>query len=310
MPRFSDKNIVVLSGDEIIPVTTDPTTPGPDGATNPNNLNNFILNNGNVGIGLSIGSATSKLQVSGSGHRIALTDSGDSDALRAVIGHIDSSGSFLQLLNDSTVTTALIRSYASSGVQAYFTAGNVGIGTNSPSRALTVLKDDPGNQAVYIYNSSATGQGMTVKGGAGSSYNILNLQDKDSNPRANVRGDGAVFFNSLTGSTGGSDARYNTSTKELFYDTSAKKYKKNIRDEVDSQWIHDIKVKTYDRKDGKRNDEVGIIADELALLKPDYACYNEHGEVESYSKSDLVPFIINELQKLTQRIGSLEDAIL
>jgi len=47
-------------------------------------------------------------------------------------------GAFLSLRNGSGDERVMIRSYDSGGVQAFFTAGNVGIGTTSPTSKLQV----------------------------------------------------------------------------------------------------------------------------------------------------------------------------
>lgn len=102
----------------------------------------------------------------------------------------------------------------------------------------------------------------------------------------------------MRGTTGGSDVRFNTTTKEIFYDTSALRFKENVRPVTGTERIFDLAVKLYDRVDGSRVDEVGLIADEVVEVIPEICSHNEGGLVESYSKSDLVPFLLHELQKL------------
>jgi hypothetical protein len=121
---------------------------------------------------------------------------------------------------------------------------------------------------------------------------------------------GTVFLNSISGTTGGSDLRYNTSTKEVFYDTSALKYKENIRKDVNTEWIYNVPVVMYDRKDGIRANEIGIIADDLEKVAPSFCSYNEIGEVESYNKSDLVPVLVAEIQNHEKEIKQLKQEIL
>ena len=101
------------------------------------NADQLVLKgDGNVGIGTT--SPTYALEVAGSAHKIALTDSGDSENIRVEISDSSGNGGFISLYDDSESETAKIRSYASGGVQAYFTAGNVGIGTTSPAQKLDV----------------------------------------------------------------------------------------------------------------------------------------------------------------------------
>lgn len=124
-----------------------------------------------------------------------------------------------------------------------------------------------------------------------------------------INSSGNIFMPRISGTTGGSDMRYNTSTSEIFYDTSALKFKENIRNKPDTKWIYNISVKLYDRKDGSRFNEIGIIADDLMKIKPEYCSYNEEGEVLSYSKSDLVPVLISEIQSHEKEIKSLKKEI-
>jgi hypothetical protein len=121
-----------------------------------------------------------------------------------------------------------------------------------------------------------------------------------------IAGTGYVYFNRLHGTTGGSDMRFNTSTKEMFYDTSSLKYKENLSDDVDISWLYDVKVKTYDRKDGSRKGEIGIIAEELYKLAPDFVALNEDGEPEAFSKGDLVPVLLKALQEQCAEIADMK----
>lgn len=137
-----------------------------------------------------------------------------------------------------------------------------------------------------------------------------NTTTQSGTERFRVDSSGHIYMFNLSGTTGGSDLRYNTSTKEIFYDTSALKYKENVRVITDTSWIYDIPVVTYDRKDKKRINEIGIIADDIARVRPDYCSYDENGNVESYSKSDLVPVLLAEIQKMKQEIDKLKSEVI
>jgi hypothetical protein len=58
-------------------------------------------------------------------------------------------------------------------------AGNVGIGTNSPGARLQVTSAVSGSYGAIIYNTHATGQGLTVRGGSTSSQDAFNVQTYD-----------------------------------------------------------------------------------------------------------------------------------
>lgn len=56
---------------------------------------------------------------------------------------------------------------------------NVGIGTSSPGAKLVVTGAAAGAYGAIIYNTSATGQGLTVRGGSTSSQDAFNVQTYD-----------------------------------------------------------------------------------------------------------------------------------
>ena len=52
--------------------------------------------------------------------------------------------------------------------------------------------------------------------------------------------------------------------------------------------------------------EYGLIAEEVLDLFPDLVVYNENGEVETIKYHVLSSLLLNELQKLSLRVESLE----
>ena len=133
--------------------------------------------------------------------------------------------------------------------------------------------------------------------------------DASINPIENMRiaEDGGIFFQNLGTLSGKSDVQYDTSTKELGYVSSSIRYKDNIRTDIDTDWLYNIDVKMYDRIDKSRINEVGLIAEDLAQLKPDLCAYNELGQVETYSNLGIVPYLLKEIQNLKEEIESLKN---
>jgi hypothetical protein len=93
-----------------------------------------ILDTGNVGIGTT--SPTEKFEISSADSGIAILDSADSNNIKGTMQVSVGNGGFIDLYNTAESNTVKIRSYAVGDVQAFFTAGNIGIGTTSPERLL------------------------------------------------------------------------------------------------------------------------------------------------------------------------------
>lgn len=129
---------------------------------------------------------------------------------------------------------------------------------------------------------------------------------------------GTLHVNGLTQASFASTVRYNTGTNEITYDTSSIRYKTNLSNQVDTKFLYDIGVKTYNRyviekgKITKQIDprvEVGIIAEELNVLNENLVYRNKKNEIEGYSKEDLVPYLIKALQEQKKEIDELKQLI-
>ena len=79
--------------------------------------------------------------------------------------------------------------------------GKVGIGTTTPSSLLDVRNNDSGYVGAF-YNTSATGEGVAIRGGNTSSQNALVVQNYDGNRQILIaRSDGNVGIGTSTPST-------------------------------------------------------------------------------------------------------------
>ena len=259
-----------------------------------------------------------------------------SQTIVSIAGGLGATGDFNSATEIQFHTAANITTTNTTAVMVIDSNGNIGIGINSPdgtlhahtSTAGAVTAGTPGNDLIvekgndvgvsllcpaskggFIYYGSPNNNAECSSGylhGAASNTGFYYIYAGGNECVKLAASDGGVYFASLLGASGGADARYDTTTKELFYDTSALKYKENIRTEINTSWIYNLPVVMYDRKDGSRMNEIGIIAEELEALAPEYCCYNENDEIESYCKPDLVPILINEIQNLNKRIEVLE----
>lgn len=117
----------------------------------------------------------------------------------------------------------------------------------------------------------------------------------------------------------------------LGYIPSSKKDKEKIKKAKDTDWIYDVNVVDFDYKKGKgKKGHTGIIAEELAEIKPELVSYarepiydevdvngvptqviigyteSEEPETVNYNNPIFVASILNELQKLKERVDELE----
>ena len=184
-------------------------------------------------------------------------------------------------------------------------SGNVGIGEASPEVPLHVVGGTAGTVptlggpevAVFQRNpNTSMGSSIAILSGISGTSNIYfgdaedidrgvirysNNTDSfdfvtDAVTQMSVESDGGIEMRFLLGAAVGGTvvaATYDTTSKELSYDTSASAFKKNIRESIkDTAKIYNLVPKLYDRKNTGRI-ERGLIAEEVALIDPDYAVY-------------------------------------
>lgn len=92
-----------------------------------------------------------------------------------------------------------------------------------------------------------------------------------------IEQDGGIYFYNLLGGAIGANPQvwYNTTTKEIAYDTSSMRYKENIIDvpTEDAEIIYQLPIRKFDRKDKSYFGEIGMIAEELAVIDPKLISY-------------------------------------
>lgn len=72
--------------------------------------------------------------------------------------------------------------------------------------------------------------------------------------------------------------------------------------------ILNLQSYTYDRKDGSRKNEVGLIAEEVYEVIPNVVKINEEGKPESISYARLTAFLIESVKDLQNQIDNLKKA--
>ena len=85
-----------------------------------------------------------------------------------------------------------------------------------------------------------------------------------------IDGNGNVYMNALNSGSGASDLRYNTSSKQVFYDSSSRLVKTDIEDlSYGLDAIKQLKPRIYKRTDTDGDIEIGFIADEVINIIPE-----------------------------------------
>ncbi len=92
---------------------------------------------------------------------------------------------------------------------------------------------------------------------------------------------------------------------------SSKRYKENIEDMGDqSSPAMDLRTVTFNyKKDETKEKQWGLIAEEVNDILPDIVIKSHKGDIETVQYHNLIPMLLNEAQKLSSRIKTLEDIV-
>jgi hypothetical protein len=289
-----------------------------------------IDSTGNVGIGqttptralhVGSGSAATYVKIQGStsgtagGSAIEIGTSGNIGNASATLG-----GAF-----DNTLmlwgNTNPISLYTSAAHRLYITSGGaVGIGTTTPSDLLQVGDAATTCSASIKGSTSGTGGGQSlIFGTSGSIGNYSRVVGGAFNNTFTFRSLGAVSLIAdsggfsmagLTGSTGGSAMKWNTGTGAWFYDTSAARYKENIRDSsLGLQTVKALRPRQYNYIYEGKPEDVGFVAEEVEPILPYLVSKNAQGECESITYDRLTSVLVKAVQELSAQVENLEARI-
>lgn len=90
--------------------------------------------------------------------------------------------------------------------------------------------------------------------------------------------------------------------------SSSRRFKENIEDMGSySDDLMDLRPVTFNYKENSTKDRsVGLIAEEVEMVMPDLVVYDDKGLPQTVKHHDLVPMLLNELQKMSRAIMALE----
>ena len=195
--------------------------------------------------------------------------------------------------------------------------GNVGIGQTNPNVKLHV-GDGTAQTVISIQGStSGSGGGAALSMPQGVLGNISAVDGGAYNAGLKLRSysggltltadSGGFGITGLAGSTGGSAMKVNTGTGQWFYDTSAARYKENIRDsELGLDTVKALRPRQYNYIYEGTPEDVGFIAEEVDLILPFLVAKNANNECESITYDRLTSVLVKAVQELTAKVETLE----
>lgn len=174
---------------------------------------------------------------------------------------------------------------------------------------------------------------FTESVGTGTARTMAFYAENGNYHQLDLEADGDVkSLTSYTNTVGGTNhALFIDNTGKIGEEPSALRFKENIRPIEHSERIYQMEPVTYDRKDGTAYDQVGLIAEEVAVIWPELAIYKTERILEErpdeidpnttdnylvgYREMDILSGIrserlifplIEEMKKLRARVEVLE----
>lgn len=174
----------------------------------------------------------------------------------------------------------------------WFNSGNTGFGNTSPSHAVDVsgnIRINAGSTS-YLYFSSTITNRYLAYNGADSYW----------------RSDGVHFFEKTSGYKGSWDANSNLTVNGTITESSAIRYKENIKSLENSlDKIIKLKGVSYNKIETGIK-EIGFIAEEVNETLPELVLKNTEGEIESVAYGRVSVIIVEAIKELKKEIEELK----
>jgi len=176
-----------------------------------------------------------------------------------------------------------------------------------------------GAQVMAVNNTNTTGNGLYAQiASASQSYYAMRVYgNAGAISGLEVRGNGRVFLPATYGFTTATAANLVIGAGgDLTRSTSSRKHKMDERPlEMDTSKIYNIELKTFNMKAYDEGGELipgelghGPIAEDIALVEPNFATYDPNGDPEANHINNIVYAQNEEIKKLKMRLEALENA--
>ncbi len=166
--------------------------------------------------------------------------------------------------------------------------------------------------AIGQYNNN-TGGIATIWSDSDPLFMIGNGTDPSNRHNAMlVRKNGQIFFPHVYYNVIGVGSRdlHIDAIGQMGYLASSSRYKSNISSMEDISWIYDLNPVNFNyNSDETETKQYGLIAEEVEEVNPSFVSYNEDGEVETVSYSQLISPLIKALQEQNKLIEELQARI-
>lgn len=187
------------------------------------------------------------------------------------------------------------------GHEVGMTASTGGVTTGSDNCFLgyraggNYTSSESSNIIIGSNNGSTVGESNTLRiaSGTGTSSGQLN----------------AAYIHGIYGKAyGGTNAAvYIDNTGKLGTTPSSIRYKQNVNDiGTRSEIIYQLRPRTFEYKDKLGIEAWGLIAEEVSQVFKEIVNFNDKGTEESVRYNDLVPLLLNEIQKLRKEVDELK----
>ncbi|MFH2143499.1 MAG: tail fiber domain-containing protein, partial [Bacteroidota bacterium] len=228
------------------------------------------------------------------------------------------SGDYSVAIGASNISSAMSStSFGSSNIASGFAAMALNSHTDASGMMATAMGLETDAQS---YASLVIGRYNTIAGSANSwvATDPIFVIGTGSTPGARknamtVLKNGEVYMPDVyTDAVGVTNLPlYIDNTGKLGYLSSSRRYKKNIIDMENVDWLYNLRpVNFYYKNDNENILQYGLIAEEVELVNPKFVIYSSDGKIETVQYNNLISPMLKALQNQNAKISKQECEII